>query len=278
MAAARLARVPVGIASKRETGGMRTLSQKKLEKQVFRLSRALVANSEAVKNYLVREGVPARKINVIYNGLDLKRLAPETRDRREICERLGLPTCSEEKIKFITLVANLRHEVKNHPMFLRAARIVAERHPEAHFVLAGEGELRVNLEKFAAELGIGSKTHFIGRCDRVAELLHVSFAGVLCSFAEGFSNSILEYMAASKPVVATDVGGAREAVREGVTGFLVASNDHAALAEKLVDLLRDEARARDFGAAGRLVAEEKFSLAAQLEKTLELYERESNDR
>ncbi len=269
MLAAQLASVPLAIASKRETGGMRSKWQKRLERFAFRQANAIVANSEAVKNYLAAEGVSKDKIRVIYNGLDLERLTPELTDRRAICEELGLP--ADENLKFITLVANLRHEVKNQPMFLRAARRVVSQFPNAHFVLAGEGERRAGLEDLAKELEIAPNTHFTGRCTRVPELLSISFAGALTSFNEGFSNAILEYMAASLPVVATRVGGAPEAVIENETGFLVESDDDEMLAQRLIELLEDEDKARRFGAKGRRAAEEKFSCAAQLENTLKLY-------
>ncbi len=269
IAAAVLARVPVKIASKRETGGMRSRSQKILENFIFRRADAIVVNADAVKNYLIAEGVAAKKLNVIYNGLDLERLKPKTTNRREICKRLNLP--ADENIKFITLVANLRHTVKNQPMFLSAAEKVLRRFTNAHFVLAGEGELEEGLENLSRKLEIARNTHFIGRCETVAELLSISFACVLSSRAEGFSNSILEYMAAALPVVATDVGGAREAVKDGESGFLVASDDDAAMAERLVYLLENEEKAASFGASGRRIVEENFSVASQLKKTLELY-------
>lgn len=269
MLAAQIIKVPLAIASKRETGGMRSKMQKRIEKFAFRQANAIVANSEAVKNYLVSEGVPAEKIRVIYNGLDLERLTPKATDRKAICGELGLP--SDENIKFVTLVANLRHKVKNQPMFLRAAQKVLQKFPNVHFVLAGEGELRESLENLAKELKIAENTHFIGRCTHVPELLSVSFAGVLTSFNEGFSNAILEYMAAKLPVVATNVGGAGEAVVENETGFLVESDDAEAMANRLIELLEDEEKARNFGANGRKVAEEKFSCAVQLENTLKLY-------
>lgn len=271
VAAAKMARVPVKIASKRETGGVRSEAQKILEKQIFRLADAVVANSEAVKRYLIDEGVAAEKLNVIYNGLDLERLRPKTSDRREICESLGLP--DDEKIKFITSVANLRHKVKNQPMFLRAARQVSEKFPNAHFVLAGEGELREDLEKLAADLGVSERTHFIGRCERVAELLSISYACVLSSFAEGFSNSILEYMAAGRPVVATDVGGAAEAILEGESGFVVESDDYKAMAKRLLELLENESLARQMGEKGKLTVEQNFSTNSQLENIKALYEK-----
>lgn len=270
MSAAFLARVPVRIAAKRETGGMRGKAQILIERQAFRAANAIVANSRAVKNYLISQGVSEKKIEVIYNGLDLERLTPKMTNRGEICEMLGLPPA--ENAKFITLVANLRHEVKNQPMFLRAARRVLQKYPDAHFILAGEGELKEKLENLAKDLEIEENTHFIGRCAGIPELLFVSEICTLTSFAEGFSNSILEYMAASKPVIATDVGGASEAIIEGETGFLVSSDDDETLASRLIELLSDKEKAQSFGKKGRLIVEEKFSLAAQLSKTLKLYD------
>ena len=269
MLAAQLVQIPLAIASKRETGGMRSKWQQRVEKFAFRQANAIVANSEAVKDYLIGEGVRQEKIRLVYNGLDLGRLQPKMTDRREICSELGLPP--DENIKFVTLVANLRHTVKNQPMFLRAAEKILRKFPHAHVVLAGEGDLRESLENLARELKIAENTHFIGRCTRVPELLSISFAGVLTSFNEGFSNAILEYMAAGLPIVATRVGGAGEAIVENETGFLIESDDAEALANRLVELLEDEEKARKFGTKGRKIAEEKFSCAAQLENTLKLY-------
>lgn len=270
MTAAKLARIPLKIASKRETAGMRTPLQKKIEKFIFGFADKIVANSEAVKSYLINEGISAEKINVIYNGIDLNRFSVEG-DKREICEELKLPL--DEKIKFITLVANLRHQVKNQPMFLRAAQKVLQKIPEAHFVLAGEGELKEDLENLARELNILENTHFIGRCQKIPELLSISYACVLTSIAEGFSNSILEYMAAGKPVIATNVGGAAESIVEGETGFLVDSDDDQTLANRLIELLQNEEKAESFGKRGRDIVKAKFSLESQLGKTLELYRR-----
>ncbi len=269
MFASQISRVSLAVASKRETGGMRSKMQKRIEKLAFKQANAIVANSEAVKKYLISEGIPAEKIKVIYNGLDLERLTPKTTDRKTICAELGLPT--DENIKFITLVANLRHKVKNQPMFLRVAQKVVQKFPNAHFVLAGEGELSEDLENLAKELKITENAHFIGRCVQVPELLSISFAGVLTSFNEGFSNSILEYMAAKLPVVATNVGGASEAIIENETGFPVESDDDEAMANRLIELLENEEKVRKFGAKGREIVEEKFSCAAQLENTLKLY-------
>lgn len=271
IAAARLAGVKLKIASKRETSGMRSNAQKTIEKGIFKIADCIVANSEAVKNYLINEEISGDKISVIYNGLDLERLKPNEVNRQKICEKIGLPI--EGHIRFVTLVANLRHSVKNQPMFLRAAKKSSEKVPQAHFVLAGEGELKSDLEHLAKELNIADRTHFIGRCSEIPELLRISSVGTLTSFAEGFSNSILEYMAASLPVVATNVGGASEAIVEGETGFLVESDDDETMASRLIELLQSEVKTVSFGETGRRRVEEKFSLQTQLEETLILYDR-----
>jgi glycosyltransferase involved in cell wall biosynthesis len=104
------------------------------------------------------------------------------------------------------------------------------------------------------------------------ELLSVSYACVLSSIAEGFSNSILEYMAAGRPVVATDVGGAREAVVEGENGYLVKAGDDQSLAQRLTELLNSPTRAAAMGERGREIVREKFSSEAQLARAENLYE------
>ena len=272
MAGAALARVPVRVAARRETAGFRSPAQLRVERRAYGLAHAVVANAEAVKARLVGEGVPAAKVTVVYNGLDMGRVnAGAGVPRAEALAALGLP--ADAGRRYVTIVANLRHPVKDHPTFLRAAQQIRAAVPEAAFVLAGEGELTEPMRALAAELGISRETFFIGRCGRVGELLAVSDVCVLSSKAEGFSNSILEYMAAARPVVATDVGGAREAVVEGETGHLVRPGDDVALAARVISLLRDPGRARAMGGRGRKVVEERFSSGAQLERTLGLYER-----
>ena len=128
------------------------------------------------------------------------------------------------------------------------------------------------LRQLTAELGIADDVNFIGRCDDVASLLFASHVGVLSSKAEGFANAILEYMAAGLPVVATDVGGVREAIVEGETGHIVASGDDEAMAERIIQVLKDDDKARMMGARGKAMVSEKFSSEHHLHNTLELYD------
>jgi len=268
MTAAAMARVRVRVAYKGETDGFRTSRQKRLERGAFRLAHRVVANSDAVRNQLIREGVPGEKVVRHYNGLDVERVkarAEATRD--DILAMLGLP-----ERRLVTIVANLQHPVKDHPTFLRAAARVRVTVPEAAFVIAGAGKLMDGLRELAAQLGLERDVFFIGKCDRVAELLSVSDVCALSSTAEGFSNAILEYMAAARPVVVTDVGGAREAVIEGETGYVVSAGDDEQMALRMIELLRDPKRARTMGERGKSIVEEKFSCERHLQETLELYD------
>ena len=156
-------------------------------------------------------------------------------------------------------------------MLLRAAQRVKPEFPEALFVIAGEGYLREETQKLAEELGLKESCLFIGRCASVPDLLAASDICVLSSQAEGFSNSILEYMAAGRAVVATDVGGANEAIVEGETGHLVQAGDDRSMAQRLISLLRDPTRSLNMGLKGRRLVEQRFSTENRLANTSALY-------
>lgn len=266
-----LARVPVKIASMRETHGMRTEGQRRLQQMAYKAAHHVVANSGSVKQELMRQGVPENKISVVYNGIDAGRvLVPASRSRAESLASLGLKPNGDSR--YVTLVANMRHEVKDYPMFLRAAKRVRNEILNAEFLLAGEGELMPELKLMAQDLGLADSAHFLGRCEAIAELLHASDVCVLTSKAEGFSNSILEYMAAGRPVIATDVGGASEAITEGRTGYLVPAGNDELMAARIIAVLKSS-DISTMGNTGRQIVAEKFSLEAQLARTEELYER-----
>ncbi len=270
MAAATLAGIPARIASKRETAGMRTAAQEFVEKLAFSRAASIVVNSSAVRDHLIHRSIPADKIALIHNGIDVGRFENISDDLQAVRQKFALPT--GDGIRFVTMVANLRHRVKNVPMFLRTAKRVVEQQPDVHFVIAGEGELENDMKVSAKNLGIAENLHFIGRCADVPALLSISYACVLTSSAEGFSNSILEYMAAGKPVVATNVGGAAEAIDDGQTGYLVPTDDDEAMAGQLLHLLDDEKKTSEFGTRGKAAVSERFSVETQLRSTLKLYD------
>jgi glycosyltransferase involved in cell wall biosynthesis len=271
MVAGRFAGVKVRIASRRETSGLRSHLQQQAQRAAYVLAHQIVANAEAVQRKLIAEGERNDKITVIHNGFDPGRVTSANPTSR--VESLAALKINNSARRFVTIVANMRHEVKDYPLFLRAAQRVSKALPDVGFLLAGEGKLKSSLESLAAELGIADRTVFLGRVADIATLLSVSDVCVLSSKAEGFSNSILEYMAAGCPVVATDVGGAREAIVEGATGYLVASGDDATMAQRIISLIESPEEARRMGESGRRLVTEKFSTAAQLHSTEALYAR-----
>lgn len=272
MLAAALARTPVRIASKRETIGCRTRWQERAERIAFRLAHAVVVNCEAVRTQLIAAGVSGSRVVTIYNGVELGRITPQTRERGDALATLGLP--SSPALKYVTLVANLRLRVKDHATFLRSAQRVRLEIPEARFLIAGDGALLPEMRSFAAQGGLGADAIFLGNCSHIAELLFISDVCVLSSVGEGFPNAVLEYMAAGRPVVATDVGGIAEAADDGHTAHLVPPGDEVSMADAIITLLRDPQRAREMGARARDAVLEKFSAARQRAQTLSLYESE----
>ena len=270
MAAATIARVPARIASRREMDPGRSRAQRWVERRAFDCADAIVVNADAIAADLVAGGVAPAKIRTIYNGVDFSRFPPVLDGpRADRLAALGIPNASHRV--FVTILANLWLELKDHPTFLRAAKAIKAAVPDCGFIIAGEGALLEPMRELAAQLGIADDVFFTGRCQHVAELLSISDVCVLSSISEGFANVIVEYMAAGRPVVATAVGGTGEAVRDGETGFVVAPGDDGAMADRIVLLLRDADRRAVMGARGREVALATFSSDAQLARAELLY-------
>ena len=269
MTAGALAGVPARIASRRESS-KRASHKRLVERGAYRLAGAVVANCESVRTQLIAEGVPANKIVTVYNGLNLDRFAPRPDFNREHALARFNITASPS-FRFVGIVANLR-PVKDHRTFLKAMHLVRKRVPEAAFLIAGEGELLGALQGLSTELGIADRTFFLGQCRTTEDVLALSEVCVLSSVSEGFSNSILEYMAGGRPVVVTDVGGAREVVNEE-TGYLVPAGDYETMAKHVISLLHNPDRARSMGEKARDLVADRFSTARQLEQVESLYQK-----
>jgi glycosyltransferase involved in cell wall biosynthesis len=129
-----------------------------------------------------------------------------------------------------------------------------------------------NLRQQADTLNLGKKVRFLGPREDVADLLRISDLGILCSHEEGFSNAILEGMAASLPMVVTDVGGNAEAVKNGTTGLVVAAHSPSELGTAILRLVKDAALRKRMGQAARNHVEQEFSLEACVEQYEKLYD------
>lgn len=267
-----LAGVRARIASRRETTCMRNRSQLIIQRMGYALAHQIIANSRAVRSKLIDEGINEKRITVIHNGIEMRRLEmPVPTSREQSLRTLGLERAIHCRA-FVTIIANMRHEVKDYPMFLRAVQLVKEAIPDVGFMLAGEGAFRSSIEQLATEWKLVENIFFLGRCQEISDLLNASEVCVLSSKAEGFSNSILEYMAAGRPVVATNVGGAGEAIVEGQTGYLVESGDYVGMSRRIISLLQAPEQARAMGEKGKQRIEQNFSSRALLQNTEALYD------
>jgi len=253
--AARRSRCKAVVSSRRNLGYWLTPLYLRIYRYLDRHTTRILANSERVKRFVVQtERVPPDKIDVLYNGVDMTRFAPGCGDP-SVPRSLGVP----EEAKLVGIVANLR-PVKDHALFLRTAKLVARSVPEAAFVLVGTGPLRDDLATQAKELGIADRVFFSDGAGAVEDYLGRMCIGCLSSESEGFSNSVLEYMAAGLPVVATDAGGNAEALKTGTTGFIVPHGDPTALAGPIVDLLKDDTERAAMGRRSLERCRERFEI------------------
>ncbi len=265
--AAFLARVPRIITSRRNFGHALTVLQKWTMSIINRLTHRIMANSFSVKQQTQKlEGAGPRQINVIYNGVDTTAF-DSTAETAELT-KADLGFAPEEPL--VGLVANLR-PVKGVEYFIRAAGLVARERPDAGFVILGFGELIDDLRKLTEECAIADRVRFVGRTPKVISYLRLFDVAALTSLSEGFSNSILEYMAAGLPVIATNVGSNWEAVEEGVTGYLVRPKDPKDIAEKLLLLLNNPELAHTMGEAGRTRVQRDFTMPGMIERYDEYY-------
>ena len=218
---------------------------------------AVVAVSEEVRQWYL-QGIKhsSDKCRLIYNGVNVERFDRErlTQSAAESARNLGL----DDKKVIVGTVANLRPQ-KNYPNFLRAARLVCDVYPDVHFVAVGEGESRAEIEQLIRGLGLAGRVTLTGYVQKPELATALFDVFVLASDAEGLSLAMLEAMALKVPVVATDVGGAREVIGDNRFGFLVPPKAPDALAEAICRLIEEPAMAREMGERARNRVQERFT-------------------
>jgi len=236
-------------------------------RRIQNLSHFVLANSEAVRQFLVKEdGFQPGKIKVIRNAVDFERFASVPRDRAKFFPALG------PGHKLIGMVANMNLPVKGHSYLIEAARAVCRILPGTRFVLIGDGRQRPKLEQQVRELGLEQNFLFLGYHKDVPELLPCFDVSVLPSTAEGLPNVVLEAMAAGIPVVATAVGGTVEILEDGVCGLLVPPRDPEALAKAILRILQEPSLAEQLARAGQERVRAYFNFDRLLLELKELYE------
>jgi glycosyltransferase involved in cell wall biosynthesis len=256
--AARRAGVPVVVSALHAMGSADRVQWP--NRLLAPLTDAFIAVAEPQARYLAEhEGCPPRKVRVIPNGVDVERFRP-LRPSPALRTELGL----HGEMPVVGILAALRPE-KNHELFLRAAVAIGRELPETRFLIIGDGPRRPALEALARELLPAAAIRFLGTRRDVPELLALVNVMLLTSHEEASPVSILEAMAAGKPVVATQVGSVGQTVLEGRTGYLVPPGSAGELARRTVELLRDPARASGLGRAGRRYVVEHWSIAGTVE-------------
>jgi glycosyltransferase involved in cell wall biosynthesis len=261
----RLAGVPVVIAHEHGSPDEVALSRRVADRYVLgRGVDAYLAVCEPDRRRLVDAGgVPEERTRILANGI----LTPEVDPSRDMRAELGLPADAV----VVGTVGILRKE-KAHHVLVRAAARVREHHPELHVVIVGDGVERMPLEELAEELGIRDAVHFIGVRADVPQVLTAFDIAANSSDREGSPLSVMEYMEARLPVVATRVGAVPEIVRDGVHGRVVPPGDPEAMAGALRELLGDRERAAEMGRRGQERRRSEYDLDVVASRLGALYE------
>lgn len=232
----------------------------------------IIAVSEFVKREIIKQGAPADKVTVIYNGIDLDN-SGRKESRIKIRSEFGL----KENQPIIAEVGRLGNDKGQH-ILIQSAPYVVEKFPDAVFMIVGEdlgkkGEYRKELEAMAAGLGIKDKTIFTGYRPDIMDLMEAFDLFVLPSvFTEGLPVVIMEAMLAKKPVIAASVGGSPEIVINGRTGTLVSPADPEKLAEAIIYHLSNPGISRQMVENGYELLKQRFSLKQMLDKTMDIYQ------
>ncbi len=234
----------------------------------------VVAVGGAVRQALVHnEGIPERRVQVIYNGVDLTPFAQAVPERAALRRSLGLP--ADEFV--IIQVARLDY-LKDHATAVRTMDRLVRALPSARLLIVGEGPERQAIAELVRQRGLERHVEFLGLRRDVSLLLQASDAFLLTSISEGIPLTIIEAMAAALPVVATQVGGVGEIVENGRTGLLAPSGDDDTLARHLLALAANPEKRQELGKLGRDRAHALFAEPRMMDGYGRLYEEMTRGR
>jgi glycosyltransferase involved in cell wall biosynthesis len=262
------ARIPVKIMSRRSLSDYQRNWPlvARLERRLHTKMDAVIGNSRAVVRQLIEEGIPEAKIRLIYNGIEVSQTLP---DRSEARRALGL----DDETLVGVVIANLIH-YKGHRELVRGlSHVEPELAADWRILVAGRDHgIRAELEALAGTLGVSHRIQFLGERSDIPALLAAADFSLLTSREEGFSNVILEGMAAGLAMIVTDVGGNAEAVVHGETGFVVPPRNPKAIGDAILELARDPEQRKRFAAAARKRVEKEFSIDKCVKAHADLYQ------
>jgi len=261
---------PVLVSSRRDMGILRSAKHRMAYRLLSPMFDQVLTVSEEVRRFCIQQdNLHPSKVLTLYNGIDLERVAA-ARCPDDLRQRLGLAQASH----LIVTVGHVRR-VKGFDTFIQAAEIVRREFPRAVFLVVGdvsEPEHYRELQALIEQQGCAENVRFLGPSEDVFGFLKMSDVFCLLSRSEGFSNALLEAMACELPCVATRVSGTVEAIEDGVSGFLVATEDAESAADRILRLLRQPEEAKRMGQAGRKTVEEKFTVEGMMDKLTAVYD------
>jgi glycosyltransferase involved in cell wall biosynthesis len=237
-----------------------------LSRWKYRQVDCFVCASDAIRKIVIADGVPSAQVVTIHEGIDLAHVAAAP--PADLHAELWLPHHAPVVGNVAALVA---HKGQRH--LIEAAAIVMQQVPDARFVIAGEGELRPQLERQIKDRHLEKHVFLTGFRPDILSIHKAFDIFVMSSVTEGLGTSLLDAMACGKPVVATTAGGMPEVVADSETGLLVPPRDDRALAAAIVRLLKDPSLRAAMGAAGDRRVREHFSSERMVQDTLDLYKR-----
>jgi glycosyltransferase involved in cell wall biosynthesis len=224
-----------------------------------RLSDLVIVNSRVVRDALLETPwLDAGKVRVLYNGVTADPVADGV--GRRLLEGLDIPA----RARVVAGAGRLTRQ-KGLDVLIRSFARVRGEVPEAHLVVLGSGGRRQELEEEAGRSGAASAIHLVGHRDDVRSILSGVDVFALSSRNEGMANTLLEAMSVGAPIVATDVSGTTEAVRDGLDALVVEPDDPEALAAAIVKLLGDRALASALGNSARVRARELFGMPRMID-------------
>ena len=237
-----------------------------LSRWKYRQVDCFVCASDAIRAMVIADGVPPARAVTVHEGIDLAHVAAAP--AADLHADLWLPHHAPIVGNVAALVP---HKGQRH--LVEAAAIVVTQVPDARFVIAGEGELRAQLERQIKERHLEKHVFLAGFRPDILSVHKAFDVFVMSSLTEGLGTSLLDAMACGKPIVATTAGGMPEVVADGDTGLLVPPRDDQALAAAIVRLLKDPASRAAMGAAGERRVRELFSSERMVQDTLQVYQR-----
>lgn len=265
--AARIAGIPIICTVHGKNYYPHKFYRREAYRQVARYANKFVAVSEDLKLFLVESlGIQSELIDVVHNGINTNDFDASRHDRNEIRQAMEIT-----HDQFVIIVVAALFEMKGHKDLVESIRRTPHLQHALKVIFVGDGPYREELKRQVIEAGIEHIICFAGFRDDIPQLLSASDLFVLPSYSEGLPVSVLEAMSCGLPVVATDVGGMREIIKDGNNGILVPSQNPSLLS-KAIELCREnKSLSEAIGIAGRNYVIEKFSMKCMLDRYHDMY-------